>query len=326
MSFQVFRKSYGVAAVNIHFWGVRGSIPTPLSTQQLRIKLISALQRIKPEDIVSEEAKEKFVSSLPWWINSTVGGNTPCIEVTLKSGTKLVFDAGSGMRVMGKFSDPPADGHYHLFMSHFHWDHIQGLPFFDASYNPTITFDVYSPFPDMKEYFAKQMIAPYYPVDFSAIEKHFNFHLVKPGDVISIGGADITCVKMAHPGDSYSYAVVEDSHKFVYATDTELSTKDFLGSEERSAVFENADVMLIDCQYTVEEALRKVNWGHSAFCYAIDFAAAWNVKKMYMFHHEPTYDDRKLSTILDAALWYANYISGGTLDIAVACEGDSFDL
>ncbi len=322
----LFSGSGGVTQVNVHFWGVRGSIPTPLSSQQLRIKLIAALQRIKPEDIVSEEAREKFVESLPWWIRGTVGGNTPCVELTLKDKTKIVFDAGSGMRVMGKFSDPPADGHYHLFMSHFHWDHIQGLPFFDAAYNPNIIFDVYSPYEDMKEYFARQMVAPYYPVDFSAIEKHFVFHKIQPGESMELGSAVITCARMSHPGDSYSYAVVEDSHKFVYATDTELSTKDFLSSDVRAAVFENADVMLIDCQYTVEEALRKVNWGHSAFCYAIDFAAAWNVKKMYMFHHEPTYDDRKLSTILDAAVWYANYISGDSLKIAIACEGDSFDL
>ena len=312
--------------MNVQFWGVRGSIPTPLSAQHIRSKLIQAFQRAKPEDVASDEAKEKFISSLPWWITETVGGNTPCVEVTLKNKKKLVFDAGSGMRVMGKFSEVPEDKHYHLFMSHFHWDHIQGLPFFDSAYNPTITFDIYSPFPDMKEYFAKQMVAPFYPVDFSAIEGHFNFHLMEPGSVLDIGGAEVSCVKMSHPGDSFSYSVVEDGHKFVYATDIELGSKDFAHTDERAKIFENADVMLIDSQYTVEEALRKVNWGHSAFCYAIDFAAAWKVKKMYMFHHEPTYDDRKLNTILESAVWYANYVSGDSLEIDIAREGNSFEL
>lgn len=321
-----FGRADGVTSVNIHFWGVRGSIPTPLSSQQVRAKLIAALRRIKTEDIESDAAKEKFVSSLPWWISETVGGNTPCVEVTLKSGSRLVFDAGSGMRVMGKLSDLPSDRHYHLFMSHFHWDHIQGLPFFDSAYNPNIIFEVYSPFPNMKEFFARQMVAPYYPVDFSAVEKHFNFHQIEPGQVLSIGGAEVSCVKMSHPGDSFSYAVVEDGHKFVYATDIELGSKDFVHTEGRSKIFNDADVMLIDSQYTVEEALRKVNWGHSAFCYAIDFAAAWKVKKMYMFHHEPTYDDRKLNTILESAVWYANYVSSSTLNIDIAREGDEFVL
>ena len=312
--------------MNVHFWGVRGSIPTPLSSQQVRTKLIAALQRIKQEDILSDESKEKFVASLPWWISGTVGGNTPCVELTLKSGEKIVFDAGSGMRAMGKYSSAPTDNHYHLFMSHFHWDHIQGLPFFDSAYNPNIIFEVYSPFENMKEYLAKQMAAPFYPVDFSAIEKHFRFHVIKPGEILEIGSAEISCIKMAHPGDSYSYSVVEDGKKFVYATDIELGSKDFVHTAERSAIFENADVMLIDSQYTVEEALRKENWGHSAFCYAIDFAVAWKIKKMYMFHHEPTYDDRKLNTILESALWYANYVSGDSLDIEIAREGNIFEL
>ena len=312
--------------MNIHFWGVRGSIPTPLTSQQIQKKIYAALQRIKPEDIETDEAKEKFIASLPWWISSTAGGNTPCVELTLNDGNKLVFDAGSGMRVMGKFADLPENKRYHLFMSHFHWDHIQGLPFFDSSYNPGIIFDVYSPFAEMKEFLAKHMVTPYYQVDFSAVEWHFNFHVINHGDVVKIGNAEISCVKMSHPGDSYTYSVVEGGRKFVYATDIELSSKDFVRTEARSRIFENADVMLVDSLYTVEEALRKVNWGHSAFCYAIDFASSWKVKKMYMFHHEPTYDDRKLNTILESAHWYANYVSDDSLEIDIAREGDSFDL
>lgn len=317
--------------MNIHFWGVRGSVPTPVSSQQIRAKIIAALQRIKPDDIKSDESKEKFVSSLPWWITGTVGGNTPCVEVTLRSSEKLIFDAGTGMRVMGKLADKPSDGHYHLFMSHFHWDHIQGLPFFDSVYNPNIIFEVYSPYKDMEEYFRKQMIYPYFPVDFSAIQKHINFHVIESGQIIEIGDAKITCTKMSHPGDSYSYAVIEKNEagvekKFVYATDIELGSKDFVHTEERSTVFDYADVVLIDSQYTVEEALQKENWGHSAFCYAVDFAEAWKIKKMFMFHHEPTYDDRKLNTILESARWYANYVSGGNLEIEIAVEGSIYEL
>ncbi|WP_294430177.1 MBL fold metallo-hydrolase [uncultured Treponema sp.] len=312
--------------MNVHFWGVRGSIPTPLSAQQIRTKLYAALQRIKSEDIESDEAKLNFISSLPWWISGTAGGNTPCVELVLKDGSDIIFDAGSGMRVMGKFADPPAHSHYHLFMSHFHWDHIQGLPFFDAAYNPNIIFDVYSPYPQMKEYLETQMSSPFFPVPFSGIEKHFNFHLIEPGQVLNIGTAEISCTKMGHPGDSYSYAVVEDGKKFVYATDIEIGSKDFVRTEEKAAIFENADVILIDSQYTVEESLRKVNWGHSAFCYAIDFAFMWKAKKVFMFHHEPTYDDRRLNTILESAKWYANYVSGSAMEIDIACEGAVIEL
>ena len=312
--------------VNVKFWGVRGSIPTPLSAQQIQAKISAAIQRITPDDIKSSDSRERFIASLPSWIFGTTGGNTPCVELTSAANEKIIFDAGTGIRVMGKLGQPAENLHYNLFFSHFHWDHIQGLPFFDSAYNPNIIFEVYSPFENMKEYLAKQMAAPFYPVDFSAIEKHFRFNVIKPGEILEIGSAEISCIKMAHPGDSYSYSVVEDGKKFVYATDIELGSKDFVHTAERSAIFENADVMLIDSQYTVEEALRKENWGHSAFCYAIDFAVAWKIKKMYMFHHEPTYDDRKLNTILESALWYANYVSGDSLDIEIAREGNIFEL
>ncbi|WP_407425635.1 MBL fold metallo-hydrolase [Treponema sp.] len=312
--------------MNVHFWGVRGSIPTPLSAQQVRAKLFSALQRIKPEDIQSDKSKQAFIDSLPEWISGTTGGNTPCVELTGNNSEKIIFDAGTGIRVMGKIGNIPEDFHYNLFMSHFHWDHIQGLPFFDQAYNPNASFDVYSPFDNMKEYFSKQMISPYYPVTFEAFTKNFRFHVIEPGKTLEIGKLQIDCIKMSHPGTSYSYAVTEGNKKFVYATDVELNSKDFVNTVERSLIFENADALVLDSQYTVEEALRKENWGHSAFCYAIDFAIAWKVKKLYLFHHEPTYDDRKLNTIFESAKWYANYASGSNLEIYLAQEGMEIDL
>ena len=101
----------------------------------------------------------------------------------------------------------------------------------------------------------------------------------------------------------------------------ELSSSDFEKTPERAAVFENADVLILDSQYTVEEAAKKVNWGHSAFCYAVDFAIAWKIKKLYLFHHETTYDDKKLNSILESARWYANYITQNSVKVYLSTEG-----
>ena len=131
---------------------------------------------------------------------------------------------------------------------------------------------------------------------------------------------------MNHPGNSYSYAVCENGKKFVYATDVELKAQDFGYSKEAESVFRNADCVVLDSQYTVEEAYRKENWGHSAFCYAVDFAIHWNVKKLYLFHHEPTYDDKKLNSILQAARWYAQYIEHSEIEIYLAKEDSEFEL
>ncbi|MCQ2576266.1 MAG: MBL fold metallo-hydrolase [Treponema sp.] len=311
--------------MQIHFWGVRGSLPTPITPQQVQSKIMAAIQRVTPEDIKSEEARAKFISSLPAWIFGTTGGNTPCVEIKTEKG-EFIFDAGTGIRVLGKSKNLPADNHYNLFFSHFHWDHIQGLPFFDAAYNPNSVFDIYCPSADVEKYLRDQMTQPYYPVSFDSFTKNFRYHQMEPGVEYEINDAKVVCCEMSHPGKSYSYALIKDNTKFVYATDVELKSKDFNVSPATEAVFKDADAIILDSQYTVEEAYRKENWGHSAFCYAIDFAVHWNIKNIYLFHHEPTYDDKKLNSILQAARWYAQYIEHSDINIFLSKEDMEIDL
>lgn len=307
--------------MDIRFWGVRGSVPAPLSPQQIQAKISSVIQRIKPSDLVSSESREKFISSLPKWIYGTVGGNTPCVELTSNSNKKIIFDAGSGIRNLGKLSIPPENLHYNLFFSHFHWDHIQGLPFFDRIYNPSISFDIYSPFENMDVFLKNQMVSPYYPVTWDVLSKKINFHFMSENTEYKIDDLTVSCMKMSHPGSSYAYSVIENDCKFIYATDVELSPSDFEITPEKESFFKNADVLVLDSQYTVEEAYKKQNWGHSAFCYAVDFANIWNIKKLYLFHHEPTYDDRKLYSILESARWYSNYVANNSVEVYLAAEG-----
>ena len=271
----------------IHFWGVRGSLPTPITPHQVQSKIMAAVERITVDDLKDEESRAKFVSSLPSWIFGTAGGNTTCVEVK-SLGNELLFDAGTGIRVLGKSGNLPKDNVYNLFFTHFHWDHIQGLPFFDAAYNPNSEFNIYSPLENTREILEKQMNQPYYPVPFSALTKKMNFMQLVPGNKINIGNTQILCCPMSHPGTSYSYAVIEGDKKFVFATDVELNSKDFDDSPLKEQIFKNADCLVIDSQYTAEEAYRKQNWGHSAFCYAVDFAVHWGIKNLYLFHHEPT--------------------------------------
>ena len=301
----------------IKFWGVRGSVPASLTPQQIQSKIIAAVQRITPKDLESQESRQKFVSSLPPWIFGTIGGNTPCLELQSKD-TSLILDCGTGIRALGKTNSEIK--HYHILLSHFHWDHIQGLPFFDPAYDKNTTIDFYSPWPAAKRLLQEQMKKPFFPVSFDSLTKNFNFHTIRPGCDLKIDDLTINICKMTHPGNSYSYAVTENGKKFVYATAVELKSKDFDRDENTEKVFKNADVIVLDSQYTVEEAYKKQNWGHSAFCYAIDFAVHWNIKELYLFHHDPTYDDKKLSSILQAARWYAQYINHSEIKINLAIE------
>ena len=310
--------------MKIRFWGVRGSIPTPLTPQQIQSKIMAAVQRITPGDLKNSETRARFVSSLPSWIFGTTGGNTACVEL-IHNNTDIILDAGTGLRVLGKSKKCPQK--YHLFLSHFHWDHINGFPFFDHAFNPNLEIQVYSHQKDAQKYFYNQMAEPYSPPSVApSITKNIVFNNLQEDKQFFIDDIKVNSHKMRHPGDSYSFSFEVNGKKFVYATDVELKSTDFSSQTDGQEVFRNADVIVIDSQYTVQEVYRKENWGHSAFCYVIDFAIFWNIKNIYLFHHEPTYDDRKLDSILQAARWYAQYIGHSDIHIEMAIESLEVEL
>jgi len=311
--------------VKIHFWGVRGSLPTPITPEQIQSKIMAVIQRIQPADLANGESRARFAANLPDWIMGTAGGNTPCVEIQ-DGDTEIILDAGTGLRVLGKDLNHLTSNHFNLFLSHFHWDHIQGLPYFDLAYKPDTSFDIYSAVENAEELLRQQMSQPFYPVSFDALTKNINFHTVTPGQEFTIDNLRINSCTMTHPGNSHSFSFEKNGKKVVYATDVELKTKDFGSNPQSASVFKNADVIILDSQYTVEEAYRKENWGHSAFCYAVDFAVHWNIGTIYLFHHEPTYDDKKLDTILNSARWYANYINHSNIRIELAKEGTEIIL
>ena len=312
--------------MKIRFWGVRGSISAPLSPAQIQSKIAAAVSLISARDIESEDARQAFIANLPDYLYGTIGGNTPCLSIETETGDKIIVDAGTGIRCYGKEYAHEKDAVYHLLFSHFHWDHIQCLPFFDPAYKLDTVLNIYSNYPNMRTFFDAQMQSPYFPVTMEAFTKHIFWHDVKDGVPFSIGSMQIMTKSMFHPGDSHSYLFVENGKRFIYATDVELQQKDFERTDENAAFFENADVLVLDAQYTVEETAEKQGWGHSAFCYAIDFAVFWNIHHLYLFHHEPTYDDKKVYAILKSAQWYSDYVCAGKVVVHLAVEGREIDL
>jgi phosphoribosyl 1,2-cyclic phosphodiesterase len=313
--------------MRVHFWGVRGSLPAPQLPSQIKSKISAILEQVTPEDIESPASRERFLAGLPPWLFGTVGGNSPCVSVSLGSPKEhIVFDCGSGIRELGiaMCRENPKPDHYHVFFSHFHWDHLQGLPFFNPAYDPSVLVDFYSPARDLEKILSNQMVAPYFPVRLENMGAHKRFHLIETP--LRIGNVTIQCKKMNHPGDSYCYMVTENGKRFIYATDTELTASDFMKTEANAAFFQNADLIVLDCQYTLGEAIDKYNWGHSAFSLAVDFAANWGVKHLVMFHHDPTYNDRKLYNILQSARWYLERMNIKGIELTLATEGLEISL
>ena len=311
--------------MKVQFWGVRGSLPAPLLPSQVKSKISAILARLTPADIQSPESRERFMAGLPPWLFGTVGGNTPCVSVRNQNDT-IVFDCGSGLRELGVSlsREDKKVLQYHVFFSHFHWDHLQGLPFFTPAYNPAVSVDFYSPMANMESALIGQMTSPYFPVHMESMSAKKKFHVMEKK--VALETCEVDFKKMNHPGDSYSFSVTDGSKRFIYATDTELSANDFLKTEENVAFFQNADLLVIDCQYTLGEAIDKYNWGHSAFSLAVDFAANWNIKHMVMFHHDPAYNDHKLHNILQSARWYMERMNIKDIELSLAHEGMEIDL
>ncbi len=314
--------------MTVHFWGVRGSIPTPIAPEQVQAKILAAVERITPRDIETQDARTRFLATLPDWLFGSVGGNTPCVELITDRGTKFIFDAGTGIRELGIHSEPPKDFHYYLFMSHLHWDHIQGIPFWGAIYNPKAKIDVFSSMDDAEDYFSQQNSEPFFPANarWDNVKKGFSFHTVKNYETIYVEGVKITAKSMKHPGGSYIYCFEDSGKKFIYATDVELEDVDFETENEANAIFKDADAIILDSQYNMDDAEAKKNWGHNVFYRAVDFATAYNMKRLYLFHHEPTYSDQKIYSMLQGARWYAQSSEHADIEINLAIEGQTVEF
>ena len=315
----------------IRFWGVRGSLPSPLLPAEIKAKISAIIDRMLPEDVADAESRERFIAGLPPWLNSTVGGNSLCVSVDIEGlNEPFIFDCGSGIREMGlAYSSAPsrtpkAPERYHIFLSHFHGDHLLGFPFFNPAYNPSVTLDFYSPKSGLEECLNTMMSTPYFPVQLENMMSKKNFHLLE--SPLTIGSADISFKKMNHPGGSFSYLLKHNGKRFIYATDTELLNSDFVSNEANTEFFKDADIIVLDSQYTLGEAIEKYNWGHSAFSLAVEFAANWGIKHLVLFHHDPAYDDEKLYGILQSAHLYLQRIGVIEMEISLATEGLEISL
>ncbi len=255
--------------MRIRFWGVRGSTPTP------------------------EPRKARY------------GGNTPCIEVRLENQTLIILDCGSGLRQLGsslqsEYCDRPLQAH--IFFTHFHWDHIQGVPFFPPLYKPGNAFHFYSVLrrgTELKDTIEGQMTKPYFPVNMSAMQSARTFHNLDERPV-EIEGARISSAALNHPQRCVGYRLEADGGVFALATDTEPGSP--VHDQNLRDLARNADVLVYDAQYPPEQlAGEKRGWGHGSWAEGVKIARDAGVKRLVLFHHDPTSDDAYVDSLVARA-------------------------
>uniref|UniRef100_A0A832H385 MBL fold metallo-hydrolase n=1 Tax=Oscillatoriales cyanobacterium SpSt-402 TaxID=2282168 RepID=A0A832H385_9CYAN len=244
----------------VNFWGVRGSIASP------------------------------GVGTVRY------GGNTPCVEMQV-AGHRLIFDGGTGIRVLGQSLLAHMPVKAHLFFTHSHWDHIQGFPFFVPAFVPGNQFSIYGAIaPDgsnIEQRLNDQMRHPNFPVPLQIMGADLKFLDLEIGKPVQVGEVTIENAPLNHPGQAIGYRVNWQGYAAAYVTDTE-HYPDHL-DENVLHLARNADVLIYDATYTDEEyhspTSSKVGWGHSTWQEAVKIAEAANVKTLVIFHHDPLHDD-----------------------------------
>lgn len=287
----------------VRFWGTRGSLPASLTAKQIREKLFRAIRASRSHDLATDEAIGAFIDEeLPFAVRGSYGGNTPCIEIGEQE-EFVLCDAGTGLRDFGnaflRSGKGAAPAVFHLFLSHLHWDHIQGFPFFVPAYRTGNMVHIYSCHPDTEKAFVKQQAAPCFPVPFSALGAKILFHTLDPERSYEIAGFTVQAIIQNHPGGSYGYSFVRGGKKFIYSTDVEHGPE---AQDEGNAFvdfFRGADLLIFDAQYSWADAIGpKEAWGHSSNLLGVELAVQAGVKRLCLFHSEPTRDDEALDHFL----------------------------
>lgn len=259
------------------------------------------------------------------------GGNTTCIEIRNKMNYPTIIDAGSGIRLFGKELMKEEDTtKICLMLTHSHWDHLMGFPFFLPAYFSKFNINVCgiaSARNYMKHSLARQLEAPYFPVDFSQLKANFSFGCSMPG-CDSCRNLKIKSIKLNHPNGGLGYKFSEDGKTFVFLTDNELGDfrhENGLHDKDYEEFSRGADLLFHDAQYTDEQYKKTKGWGHSTFNAAVELAINAKVKRLGLFHHDPDRKDDDLDKIV--ANLNANVADRGIdLDIFVVAEGSEFIL
>ncbi len=313
--------------MKIKFWGARGSIPTPLNSQDIRGKIKKSLSLASPADISSEESIDKYIETLPLSIQGTFGGNTTCLEVRTESDEIFIIDCGSGLKKLGLklLSEDfgSGKGFANILLTHTHWDHIQGIPFFVPFFIQGNRFSFYSPYEDCRERIEYQQVFTHFPVNLDYMMAEMDFITLKKESELYLNDIVIINKRMRHPGSAFGYKIIENGKTFIYTSDCEFNIDEMYNIDTYKDFFYNADVVVFDTQYTFDEFINKIDWGHSPASVAIDIASKFNVDRLILFHHDPDYDDDKLEDVLSNAKAYMNINLKGrsSLKVDIAYEG-----
>ncbi len=252
--------------MTIRFWGTRGSIPSFDENTQ------------------------------------TFGGNTSCVSI-VDEGNIIILDGGTGIKRLADSNYLKFFNRFHIFLTHFHFDHVQGLGFFGPFFNPKNTITIYGPAAnadDLLKTLIRYLSPPLFPVRIKDFKANLDF-VAMPRKDIKIGTMEVSSAFICHPGPTLGYRISNSKNTVAYIPDHEVALG--VHSEKPDdwtsgfSIAQNADILIHDSQYDDDEYESKTGWGHSTFAQSIQFAKRTNSKKLFFFHHDPGHTDQRLQEL-----------------------------
>lgn len=279
--------------VDITFWGVRGSTPCPCES------------------------------------NRRYGGNTACVTVERPGRTPIILDLGTGLRFFGQTQ--PIDGTFagHAFVTHIHWDHVQGLPFFVPVLAPGAQMVVHAPRPEphlsLADAFGEFMRPPYFPVSAEQLHGHIDFVDFDDGAEVDVDGARVLARSVPHVGATNGYRIEVDDVVIAYISDHQqpVDGTDRV-CEGALALCDGADLVIHDAQFTPADFAHKADWGHCTVDYAVHVAATAGAKRLALFHHDPERHDSAVDALVHHAR--AEGARRGLGEVIAGTEGTTIAL
>ena len=316
----------------VRFWGTRGSLPVAPRARAIEDKIVGALMRASGRSFADESAARAFVNDeMSFGEAHTYGGATTCLELEGADSSFFILDMGSGLRELGNDAFRRVAGGrqrtFNFFMSHLHWDHIMGFPFFGPAFDPNAHIIIHSGHADCEAALRRQQEEISFPVAFDWLRAKIEFKVLTPGEPHHIDGIDVELMPQDHSHVSYAWKFKKGGKTMVFSTDAEHRMEDVEDKDRFEAFFAGADLVICDTMYSLAESITlKADWGHSSNVMAVNLCHGAGAKKLVLFHHEPTSSDIDIDNLFEETIRYEALNRKDRTPLEVVCSYDSLEL
>jgi phosphoribosyl 1,2-cyclic phosphodiesterase len=316
----------------VRFWGTRGSLPVAPRARAIEDKIVGALMRASGRAFADETAARAFVNDeMSFGEAHTYGGATTCLELEGADSSFFILDMGSGLRELGNDAFRRIAGGrartFNFFMSHLHWDHIMGFPFFGPAFDPNAHIVIHSGHADCEAALRRQQEEISFPVAFDWLRAKIEFKVLTPGEPYHVDGIDVELMPQDHSHVSYAWKFRKGGKTMVFSTDAEHRMEDVEDKDRFEAFFAGADLVICDTMYSLAESITlKADWGHSSNVMAVNLCHGAGAKKLVLFHHEPTSSDIDIDNLFEETIRYEALSRKDRVPLDIVCSYDSLEL